>query len=134
MSKEKTQVIAAVIKRENKYLICQRALNDSYGGLWEFPGGKIRPNESFFDAAKREIMEELGVRVRFLGELLFQHQDPGSSYIINFVEVNIEGEPIPIEHNSIKWETLEDLLFYEFAINDQKFCEYLISRKGENYV
>ena len=121
MNEEKIHVIAAVIKRNDKYLICQRELNDRYGGLWEFPGGKLKSNESWLNAAKRELNEELGVKVTSIGKNLFTHEDPGSSYLINFIEVNIQGEPTPLEHNAINWTTLENALHFDLAINDRVF-------------
>jgi 8-oxo-dGTP diphosphatase len=131
---DKTQVIAAVIKRDDKYLICQRALNDRYGGMWEFPGGKLKANETFLDATKRELKEELGIQVISVGDILFTHEDPGSSYLINFIEVDILGEPTVIEHNAINWITLENALDFNLAINDRIFCEFLLEITGGDNV
>ena len=130
MQPAKTNVIAAVIQRNNKYLLCQRALDKRYGGLWEFPGGKLEPGENFFDAAKRELCEELCIEVVSIGNLLFSHQDPGSTFIINFWEIKIQGDPNPNEHNAIKWVEKEDLIKYKLTINDRKFCQNLINQNG----
>ena len=73
---DKIRVIASVITKNSQYLICQRPLNKRHGGLWEFPGGKIRGGESNFDAAFRELSEELGVKVVNTGKLLFSAADP----------------------------------------------------------
>ena len=59
--KQLVRVLAAVIKRNERYLICKRPENKRHGGLWEFPGGKIEIGESNFEAAVRELREELGV-------------------------------------------------------------------------
>ena len=57
-------VVAAVIKDENeKILITQRNLKKSQGGLWEFPGGKIEPNETRENVIVREIKEELDIDI-----------------------------------------------------------------------
>ena len=69
-------VLAAVISRNGSVLIAQRARHKRHGGLWEFPGGKIQPGESLFEAARREIDEELGMSVARVGDVLFEHQDP----------------------------------------------------------
>ena len=53
-----TNVVAAIIKKNNKYLIAQRNRNKHMGLKWEFPGGKVDKNESFEGALKREILEE----------------------------------------------------------------------------
>ena len=52
-----TNVVAAIIKKDNQYLIVQRNKNKHLGLKWEFPGGKVDENESFESALKREIQE-----------------------------------------------------------------------------
>ena len=93
-SNEKVRVIASVIARDSNYLICKRPLHKRHGGLWEFPGGKIRDGESNLDAARRELGEELHAEVVRVGGQLFTAMDPGSPYSIEFVEVEIKGEPL----------------------------------------
>ena len=64
------EVVAAVIYKENKFMIAQRNLKKSQGGLWEFPGGKIEPGETREEALKREIYEEFHaeIEVRRIGD------------------------------------------------------------------
>lgn len=64
------EVVAAIIYKDNKFLIAQRNLKKSQGGLWEFPGGKIEPGETREDALKREIYEEFHaeIKVRRVGD------------------------------------------------------------------
>jgi len=61
--KKNINVVAALISENNKFLLCQRKKEDSYGALWEFPGGCVEDNESPQAAIIREIKEELDVRV-----------------------------------------------------------------------
>lgn len=72
-------VVAAVIKDENeKILITQRNLKKSQGGLWEFPGGKIEPNETRENAIVREIKEELDIDIEvkfYLSEKVFNYPE-----------------------------------------------------------
>ena len=58
-----TSVVAAIIKKDNQYLIVQRNKNKHLGLKWEFPGGKVNVNENFEDALKREIQEELNIKI-----------------------------------------------------------------------
>ncbi|HSG49130.1 MAG TPA: NUDIX domain-containing protein, partial [Longimicrobiales bacterium] len=56
---EAIPVIAAVIHRDGRYLVGRRPDDKRHGGLWEFPGGKLDPGESWLEAARRELSEEL---------------------------------------------------------------------------
>ena len=58
---KQTQVVAAIIKEKNRYLIVQRNRNKHLGLKWEFPGGKVGSKESFKNALIREIKEELNI-------------------------------------------------------------------------
>ena len=59
-----TNVVAAIIKKNNKYLIVQRNRNKHLGLKWEFPGGKVKNNETFEEALNREIQEELNIKIK----------------------------------------------------------------------
>lgn len=118
-------VLAAVISRHGPVLIAQRARHKRHGGLWEFPGGKIQPGESLFEAARREIDEELGMSVARVGDVLFEHQDPGSSFLIKFVEVEAEGDPVPSEHEAVAWAFPHELGQYSLAPSDRAFASAL---------
>ncbi len=122
------RVLAAVIERAGRYLICQRPAHKRHGGLWEFPGGKLEPGESDEDAATREMQEELGVRVTAVGtEQLLVH-DAGSPFHIAFVPVVIEGEPACLEHAALAWVTPEEMAQYNLAPSDRRFVERILRR------
>ncbi|MCF7917033.1 MAG: NUDIX domain-containing protein [Candidatus Omnitrophica bacterium] len=61
--KKTIKAAAALIKKDNKYLLCQRNRDDFYGNLWEFPGGTIEKKETALETIKREIREELDVSI-----------------------------------------------------------------------
>jgi len=63
------EVAAGLVFRNGKLLITRRRANDPLGGLWEFPGGKRKPEETFQECLRRELREELGIEVD-VGELL----------------------------------------------------------------
>ncbi len=96
-------VVAAVIERNGKYLLCQRPRGKRYGGLWEFPGGKVLPGESFLDAARRELHEELGIQVVEVGQVRQSVPHPGSEFVIHIVDVSVNGTPQSLEHADVAW-------------------------------
>ncbi|HKT81843.1 MAG TPA: NUDIX domain-containing protein [Vicinamibacterales bacterium] len=121
-------VLAAVVWRNDKYLVCQRPTHKRHGGLWEFPGGKLEPGETYLDAAKRELAEELGVEVLGVGLPLFSTADSGSEFLIEFVATEIVGEPRCLEHIDLKWLPVEQLSSLQLAPSDQRFVEFLRSQ------
>ena len=124
-------VLAAVIERDGHLLICQRPMSKRHGGLWEFPGGKLEPAESWAEAAHREMAEELDVEVRSVGQPVFSVHDEGSPFEISFVPIEIAGEPRPLEHEDLRWLTIQDLLGLRLAPSDRIFAEWLA---GENFM
>ncbi len=122
-------VVAVVIERDNKRLVCQRPAHKRHGLLWEFPGGKLEPGETLFEAAQRELFEELSLRVTGSGALLFAITDEASGFQINFLEVNASGEPTLNEHFAMKWCTLQELGELDLAPSDRSFVEFLGMQK-----
>ena len=121
-------VLAAVVQREDRFLICQRPAHKRHGGLWEFPGGKLEPGETHEHAARRELAEELDVAVRTVGRMLFSIADPGSQFVIEFAPVTIKGEPKCLEHSALQWLTLDEPSRLELAPSDRRFVEFLRSQ------
>jgi 8-oxo-dGTP diphosphatase len=119
-------VLAAVIQRAGRFLVCQRPSHKRHGGLWEFPGGKVEANESFEQAAHRELAEELAVGVESVGDPLLSIDDDGSPYTIVFVSVGIVGDPRPLEHVDMRWLTPTELLDLPLAPSDRQFAEWLL--------
>ena len=66
-----TDVVAAIIKKGDQYLIAKRSKEKYMGLKWEFPGGKVEQNETFKDALSREILEELNVNIEIHNCLLY---------------------------------------------------------------
>lgn len=120
-------VLAAIIRRDARYLICLRPAHKRHGNLWEFPGGKLEPNETLLAAANRELTEELGVSALAVGEPLFSVADPDSPFLIEFVPTVISGDPACLEHSQLRWATLDELPALPLAPSDRKFVEFLLS-------
>lgn len=119
------RVVASVIRRDDRLLICRRAFHKRHGGLWEFPGGKCENGESDFAAVCRELAEELGVKVLSVGPEIFSIQDPGSQFVIGFLPVEICGEPKCIEHSAMTWARPQELNAMPLAPSDRSFLDYL---------
>jgi 8-oxo-dGTP diphosphatase len=116
------RVVAAVVEREGRLLLCRRPTGKRHAGLWEFPGGKLHPDETVADAARRELAEELGVEVLAVGERLLALPDPGSVYQVEFHPVKIAGEPQPLEHEALGWFHPEELADLDLAPSDRAFA------------
>lgn len=120
------RVVAAVVEREGRLLLCRRPQGKRHAGLWEFPGGKIQPGESVAEAARRELAEELAVEVLSVGGLLLARPDPGSPFVVEFYRVEIAGEPVALEHDSLAWVRPEDLGGLDLAPSDRAFAMHLL--------
>jgi 8-oxo-dGTP pyrophosphatase MutT (NUDIX family) len=114
-------VVAAVIRRETRLLVGRRPLHKRHGGLWEFPGGKLLVGEDLAAAAARELREELGLELCGVGAILFDAADPGSPFLIRFLEVEVEGSPVPREHDAVGWFTPAELGRLPLAPSDARF-------------
>ncbi|MAJ46149.1 MAG: hypothetical protein CBC35_02485 [Planctomycetes bacterium TMED75] len=100
---------AAVIQREGRILVGLRMKNDSYGGYWEFPGGKIEPGENTRECLKRELEEELAIDAEIGEEICVVQPTPNFHLTVHHARI-ISGEPRLIEHDELRWLTLEELL------------------------
>lgn len=126
------RVLAAVIRRGAEYLVCLRPRQKRHGGLWEFPGGKLEAGETLEDAARRELAEELGVEVISCGSTpLFTAHDAGSPFLIEFLSVEIGGEPQALEHDALRWATAPVLSALELAPSDAAFVAAVLSAERD---
>lgn len=115
------EVVAGVIYKDNKFLIAQRNLKKSQGGLWEFPGGKVEKGESYENALTREIKEEFNANIEvkeYIGENI--HHYPEKDIKLLFYKARLLSEKIELlEHEDYKWITKEDKDNFEFAGADK---------------
>lgn len=124
-------VVAAVIERDGSYLLCQRPLEKRHGGLWEFPGGKVRDGESVQKALTRELLEELGVVTQKMGKVTAESKDPGSNFIVMFCPVEVTGKPRAKEHLDVRWVPSRELLNFALAPSDRWFVETFVNNPGD---
>lgn len=121
------EVVAALIRCENKFLICKRPKNKVRGLLWEFVGGKVEKNESRKQAIIRECMEELGVEISVGDEFCKIEQEyPDLSIRLTVFECKItKGKIKPIEHSALAWITPDETSGYQFCPADVKVINML---------
>ena len=120
-------VVAAVIVRAGRFLLGRRPSHKRHGGLWEFPGGKLEPGESWRDGAARELAEELGLSLERLGDQRFEAHDPGSPYRIRFLEAEVSGTVEAREHSAVGWFTPDELAGMPLAPSDAAFVRTLVA-------
>ncbi len=121
-------VAAALLFRNGKLLITQRYAQAHLGGLWEFPGGKREPNETFEQCLARELLEELGIEVR-VGELIesLTHSYPEKTVHLKFFRCFWQKhEPRPLGCPAFKWVTCEELVKHEFPAADAQLLKRLV--------
>ncbi|MBQ8917413.1 MAG: (deoxy)nucleoside triphosphate pyrophosphohydrolase [Oscillospiraceae bacterium] len=125
-----TQVVAALIWRQDRFLICQRPPHKARGLLWEFVGGKVEPGETKEEALARECREELDADVR-AGEVFMQlvHEYPDLTVELTLFHATMEGEPRLLEHNDIRWITVEEIDDYDFCPADTEILAALKQKK-----
>lgn len=122
-----TEVVAALIWDENRFMICQRLAHKARGSLWEFVGGKVEPGESKEEALIRECREELGVTVE-VGDVFMEvtHQYPDITVHLTLFSASIrEGVPQKLEHQDIRWITAEEIGKFSFCPADTEILEKL---------
>lgn len=106
------KVVTALIVRDGKILMCQRHRNKFLPLHWEFPGGKVEPDEARDDALAREVKEELHIDVLSKREYFqdLMSYSNGHTYDVTFYAVNtFSGEPVNTEFEDIQWVTRETL-------------------------
>jgi len=112
-----TDVVAALIWDQGKFMICQRPAHKARGLLWEFVGGKVEPGETKEEALVRECREELDITVEVRDVFLeVIHEYPDISIRLTLFNCAIEeGTPRLLEHNDLQW-------IFPVQIPDFDFC------------
>ncbi len=117
-------VVAAVIEREGRILIGQRQNTGHHPLKWEFPGGKVEPDETPEAAVVRELAEELAIHAHVDCEIMrYEYQYPGRSRIllIFYRVVDFEPEPQNLDFEQLEWVLPARLRDYDFLEGDAEF-------------
>lgn len=123
---------AALLDGDGRVLIAQRPAGKSMAGLWEFPGGKVKPGETPEYALARELEEELGIDIRetCLSPIAFaSHRYPDFHLLMPLYTCRMwNGTPVPREGQTIQWVRPVDLYEYEMPPADVPLVAQLIDR------
>ena len=119
------EVVAALIWKNGKFMICRRPAHKARGLLWEFVGGKVEPGETKKQALVRECREELAVTVAVQDEFMsLVHEYPDITIHLTVFNASIaEGVPQLLEHNDIRWISPKEIKNYDFCPADNKILE-----------
>ena len=122
-----TNVVAAIIKKDNQYLIVQRNRNKHLGLKWEFPGGKVHENETFKEALLREIKEELNININIHEKIAEErYKDDKIDIVLHYYLCFHESGIMELnEHENFAWVEKKDFDKYDFAEGDGNMLSLL---------
>jgi 8-oxo-dGTP diphosphatase len=114
-------VAAAVVAREDCYLVTRRQRGVHLEGFWEFPGGKCDPGESLSDCLTRELREELNVAARIGREIhVTTHRYEDRTIELHFIECDLAGDPQPQLGQEMRWVPRHELRTLAFPPADEE--------------
>ena len=129
MSNTAVVVTAAVVQRDDTYLVTRRLRGTHLEGLWEFPGGKCEAGETHAVCLRREILEELGCGAEVMEKLLTVAHDYGDRTVeLHFFDCVLKGEPQPLLGQEIRWVRGNELRGLAFPPADEALIELLAAR------
>lgn len=128
------EVVCAVLIRDNRVLVCQRAPGKHLEGCWEFPGGKVEKGENLHSALKREIVEELRCSIEIDEALTaIEHHYPQLSINLHAFSCHLtpdSPEPSAYEHSSMQWVSCKELDKLYLAGADLRLWHMIASKIG----
>lgn len=120
MEQKITEVVAALIVKDHRFLICQRPAHKTRGLLWEFVGGKVEQGETLPQALIRECLEELGIQVT-PQEIFMQlvHIYPDITVRLTLFWAQTQDTPQRLEHNDLRWISVDEIDHFSFCPADR---------------
>lgn len=125
------EVAAGLIHREGRYLVAKRKAGVHLGGYWEFPGGKREPGESLENCLRRELFEELNIRIdQPVPFQIIRHDYQEKIVELHFFRCRIEtGFEAPLDCAEIRWVYPHEMEELEFPPADRPIIDALL-REG----
>ena len=127
MHKKSVDVVAAVIKKDNLFLIANRSFEANSSGLWEFPGGKVEEKETFVSALIREIEEELALKIQ-VGDKITSIDLKASDKHLSvhyFYALILSGQITLNVHSEFKWVERDQLDSFKYIDGDRYVLKHL---------
>lgn len=121
-------VVAGILKKDNKILIARKKEGKSLAGYWEFPGGKIEAGETPEESLVRELMEEMRIKVKvneYVGESIYDYGNIVISLKGYLAEI-LDGQIVLTDHDKYEWVRLDEVSSYKLAPADIPLVEKLI--------
>jgi len=122
------EVVGAILKYGERYLVGQRAANKSQGGLWEFMGGKIEPGETPEQALARECREELALEIeneRIIDAVIHDYPEKTIRLTLIACTPKAGSVPVALEHPQIRWVTRAEMATLPFCPADADLIKTL---------
>ena len=125
--KASINVVAAVIMKNDLFLIAKRSFEDNPQGIWEFPGGKVEENETFNSALMREIKEELSLNIK-VGNMIATidlNKTDKNIYVHYYYAIILSGQISLNVHSEFKWVSHSQLKNFTYIDGDRHILHYL---------
>jgi mutator protein MutT len=123
------RVLAAVLEKKGRWLIAKRKKGDRFAGFWEFPGGKMEPGETPEECLARELLEELGIRVRvgrYLGSI--RYSSPSFSIeLMAYRVLHLAGTLHLRDHEEVRWVSPNEVSHFALTEPDKLLLQKLRS-------
>ena len=123
-----TRVAVAILRRAGTVLVCQRKKGARYELKWEFPGGKLEPNETTVQSLERELREELSIQLLGISRIELQTADysDGGTFQVAYCSISeFSGEPVNNVFQEIRWVSLEELRGLDILEGNRDFVKRL---------
>lgn len=131
-----TEVVAALIWDNNRFLICQRPAHKARGLLWEFVGGKVESGETDEEALVRECREELDIEIKPNDVFMkLVHTYPDITVQLTLYNAKIvSGTMRMLEHNDVRWISADEIDQYDFCPADTEILSAIKQMKNNRSV